>query len=96
MSDLGIQGLGAAAAVTPGEAARPATKGFAQVLVEALANTNQAQLDAEAKTRGLVVGENDAVDAMLALSQADLSLRFLVSLRNRALEAYQEILRLQV
>jgi flagellar hook-basal body complex protein FliE len=33
---------------------------------------------------------------MIAIGRAEVSMKFVVSLRNRALEAYQEIMRLQV
>ncbi len=35
-------------------------------------------------------------DVMIAVEQADLSLRMLVQLRNKALEAYNEILRMNI
>jgi flagellar hook-basal body complex protein FliE len=39
-------------------------------------------------------GQVDTVEAVLALSKADLTLRHLVALRNRVLEAFQEVMRL--
>lgn len=70
--------------------------GFGEMVVAALQQANQDQLHAEEQARELAAGRTDIVDAMMALSRADLSLRFVVTLRNRALEAYQEIMRLQV
>ncbi len=35
-------------------------------------------------------------DAMIAMEQADISIRFMVQVRNKAMDAYQEIMRMQV
>lgn len=83
-----------AAGVAP--AAKPSTSRFGELVGELLAGANREQLEAEHQARELAAGRADVVDAMIAVSRADLSLRFVVTLRNRALEAYQEIMRLQV
>ncbi len=41
-------------------------------------------------------GESDMHTAMVKIQEADLGLRFVVQLRNRAVSAYEEIMRLQV
>lgn len=52
---------------------------------------------AETSLRGLAVGETRSVhDVMIALEQARLSFELAVQVRNKALEAYQEIMRMQV
>ena len=88
----------AAAALRPAAEASPArvVEAFGERLGSALAEANQAQHAAEAAGQGLATGEVDIVETMVALGKADLSLRFVVALRNRALEAYTEIMRLQV
>ena len=70
--------------------------GFGDLVTQAIQNANSEQLEAERQARSLAAGKGDIVDTMVALSRADLSLRFVVSLRNRALDSYQEIMRLQV
>ena len=69
---------------------------FGKLVAKAVEDANRTQLAAEGEARALAEGKGDVVDAMVALSRADLALRFVVSLRNRALEAYNEIMRLQV
>jgi len=73
-----------------------ASTGFVDTLREVLSKTNEEQLTAESETRSLVSGEGDIVDTMIAIGRAEVSMKFVVSLRNRALDAYQEIMRLQV
>ncbi|PID72021.1 MAG: flagellar hook-basal body complex protein FliE [Desulfobulbus propionicus] len=41
-------------------------------------------------------GEKNLHEAMISMEQADIALRYMVQVRNKALEAYQEISRLQV
>lgn len=41
-------------------------------------------------------GNVDLHEMMLAMEKADISLRFLVQVRNKAVDAYQEIMRMQV
>ncbi|MBM9537437.1 flagellar hook-basal body complex protein FliE [Desulfobulbus alkaliphilus] len=41
-------------------------------------------------------GEKNLHEAMIAIEKADISLRYMVQVRNKALEAYQEIMRMQV
>ncbi len=41
-------------------------------------------------------GNVDLHEMMIAMEKADISLRFLVQVRNKAIDAYQEIMRMQV
>jgi flagellar hook-basal body complex protein FliE len=75
--------------------ARPA-RDFAAVVSEFLAKTSQEVEAGEQEARRLAEGKGGVVEAVLALSKADLSLRFAVELRNRFLEAYREISRITV
>lgn len=97
MDTAGISALANAALPrTEGTAKGEESRGFLDTLTEVLANTNREQVAAESETRSLVSGEGDIVDTMIAIGRAEVSMRFVVSLRNRALDAYQEIMRLQV
>lgn len=78
------------------EEGRGGASGFGELLTRAVADANRAQFEAEEQGRKLAAGETDTVDAMVALSRADVTLRFVVALRDRALEAWREISRLQV
>ena len=69
---------------------------FAKSVGEALASANDELKRAEEATRELAAGKGDLVDTMVAMGRADLSLRFVVNMRNRVIESYNEIMRLQV
>lgn len=77
-------------------AAEPRAGGFGDVVTKALDETNRAQRSAEEEVRKLAEGRGDVVETMLALTKADVALKMTLQLRNRALDAYQEILRVQV
>lgn len=88
-------GLGLSKALAPKPAAKP-DGGFAEVVSGVIRAANTAQSEAETQAQAVAAGKGDIVESMLALSRADLSLRFVVSLRNRALDSYNEIMRLQL
>ncbi len=69
---------------------------FAARAGEALRQADQLQSDAEHQAAELAAGRGSTVETMVALSKADLSLRMVVAFRNRALQAYEELMRMQV
>ena len=97
MEDLRI----AASVLRPpesGESSAPARSGFdfARMLGDAIRDVSERQKEAEHQARELAAGRGSTLDAVLSITKADLSLRFLLQVRNRALEAYNEIIRTQV
>ena len=70
---------------------------FAGILKEKLDVVNDKQLNADALTSKMIKGENVNVHkVMLAGEEAKLSLQLAVQVRNKLLEAYQEINRMQL
>ncbi len=65
---------------------------FAEIIAGLVSETNTKQVEAESAAAGLARGEVDMMDAVVALNEADLSLRMIMQIRDRALEAYQTIL----
>lgn len=74
----------------------PEGPSFSQRFREALVEANRSLQNAETSARQMAEGKADVVETAIALSHAELSLRHVVSLRNRVFEAYQEIMRLQL
>lgn len=68
--------------------------GFVEKLGEALRTADADQKSLETQASSIAAGEGDIVETMIQFSRADMSLRFVVELRNRALAAYQEVMRL--
>jgi len=72
-------------------------KSFAETLKDAVASVNTAQKDSDTKMEQLATGKNHNVaEVMIAAEKADISLKLLVSVRNKIIEAYQEIMKMQV
>ncbi|MCD6526681.1 MAG: flagellar hook-basal body complex protein FliE [Desulfuromonas sp.] len=71
--------------------------GFADLLTKAIDETNDAQLTADKAVTDLSTGKADNLhEVMLSMEEADISMRMLVQMRNKVVEAYQEIIRMQV
>jgi flagellar hook-basal body complex protein FliE len=70
---------------------------FGSYLKDALGEANQLQQVADKAIQQLVAeGKGDLQDTMVAMEKADISFRFMMQVRNKVLEAYQEIIRMQV
>lgn len=73
------------------------TKGFGQYLGEALQNVNSLQAKAKQEdikqAAGLV---EDLSQVVIASEKASIALQLTMQVRNKALDAYQEIMRMQV
>ncbi|HXG51843.1 MAG TPA: flagellar hook-basal body complex protein FliE [candidate division Zixibacteria bacterium] len=70
---------------------------FGTVLKNALGEVNDLQQKADHAIRQLVgEGAGDLQETIIALEKADLSFRLMMQVRNKVLEAYQEIMRMQV
>lgn len=73
-----------------------ATKSFGDVLKDAVASVNEVKQDAEKSVQELMTGENKNLhETMIALQKADISFKLMMQIRNRLLEAYREISRMQ-
>ena len=70
---------------------------FAAVLKESLAQVHELQHAADQAIGQLAAGGPVSLhDTMLALEQADRSFELMMQVRNKIVEAYQEVLRMQV
>lgn len=72
-------------------------KSFGNMLKNLVDEVKQSQETANHATEELAAGrKKDLHGAMLAMEQADISLRMLVQVRNKVIDAYREIMRMQV
>ena len=70
---------------------------FSTHLKNALGEVNDLQQKADQAIQQLVgEGKGDLQETMIALEKADVSFRLMMQIRNKVLEAYQEIMRMQV
>ncbi|MEH7382519.1 flagellar hook-basal body complex protein FliE [Bacillus sp. JJ1533] len=72
-------------------------KEFSHFLKDAINNVNDSQKASDIMTEKLVKGENvDLHQVMIASQKASVSLQATLQIRNKVIEAYQEIMRMQV
>ena len=70
---------------------------FATTLKDAINSVNVAQKDSDRKIQELATGKSQNIhETMIATEKADIALRLMVQVRNKVIEAYQEIMRMQV
>lgn len=70
---------------------------FINFLKEALNRVNDLQKDYENKVNDFLLGNDVNVhELMISAEKARLSLELTVQIRNKAIEAYQEIMRMQI
>lgn len=70
---------------------------FGNLLETMLNKVNDMQQNGEQAITKLQSGEASHLhEVMIAVEQADISLRMLVQMRNKALTAYEEIMRMQI
>lgn len=70
---------------------------FAETLKSSLDDINSQQVKAEDLTNSFIKGDDvDVADVMLAGEEAKISLQYAVQVRNKLVEAYQELSRMQL
>lgn len=70
---------------------------FGKFLNDAMADLNAQQITVDNLNNGFVKGEiSDVHQLMIASQKASLGLELTVQVRNKVIEAYQEIMRMQV
>jgi flagellar hook-basal body complex protein FliE len=95
----GAKGIGAGAGTSdetaPVEGGNAAS--FASVLKSKLSDLNAQQADAGKASEDMATGRvDDVAQTMLRIEQANVSLQMATQVRNKVLEAYQEVLRMQM
>lgn len=97
----GIQALGTSL-IDVGKTADAATAaspagGFAGMIQSQLTKLNEAQATSDSVAQDLAANRvDDVAQAMLSVEKANVQLQYATQLRNKAIEAYQEILRMQI
>jgi flagellar hook-basal body complex protein FliE len=84
---------------TPDTAAQPQnpSEGFSRFLGEMIDKVNSSQMASDTAVQQLVTGETKSLhEVMIAMEKASISFQFLNQTRNKAVEAYQEIMRMPV
>jgi flagellar hook-basal body complex protein FliE len=86
----------AAAPAAAGAPASPAPAGFAESLGRLVGSVEESSATANQAVGRMLDGSGDVHDAMIALQRAELSLQLTVQVRNKLVQAYQDIMRMPV
>jgi flagellar hook-basal body complex protein FliE len=82
---------------TTGRAAAPGAPGaFGDALARLVETVETSSAEANRAVSAMMTEQGDVHDAMIALQQADLALQLTVQVRNKLVQAYQEIMRMPV
>jgi flagellar hook-basal body complex protein FliE len=76
-----------------GEAVTP---DFSERLKAMLTDVNQKQHTADDSIKKVINGEMDIHDGMISVTEADISLRYLIQVRAKVMQAYNEIIKMQI
>jgi len=72
-------------------------EGFGAAMLQAVERINQLQLGSAAEIREWLTGESEDLHrTLLSVQKADLAFTMLLEARNKVVQAYQEIMRMQV
>lgn len=75
----------------------PGGKSFGETLKDAIQEVNQLQKVSDQKMQDLATGKTDNIpDVMIAAEKADIALKLMVQVRSKIIDAYQEIMKMQV
>lgn len=71
-------------------------QGFKDVFQSKMNDLNELQVNADKATEGFIKGEVEVHEMMLAAEEAKMSLQLAVQVRNKVVEAVQELSRMQL
>ncbi len=83
----------------PGDGASPAAGGgnFKQALQEQIARVNELQNDASEAVEDLVLQRRDDMEAVImAMQKSDTAFKMLLQVRNKMMDAYEEVKQIRV
>ncbi len=69
--------------------------GFGDVIKQAIKRVNNMQIQADQSVEQLLKGETGIHETMIAGQKAGISFRLLLQVRNKVMDAYREVMRMQ-
>jgi len=70
--------------------------GFADLVTDALQDTRQASANLEVASAQAVSGKGDIVDVVTAASNAEMMVQTVVTVRDKVLDAYKDIIKMPI
>jgi flagellar hook-basal body complex protein FliE len=69
---------------------------FSSVLKEALGSVEALGQKSEAQTRGMVNGKSNMVDVVTAVSETEVAIDAVVAVRDKIIQAYEDIMKMPI
>ena len=93
-TNLAVNGMAGVLSPASGEVA--ATAPFADLLTDAIGQVNQLESQARTSENGLMTGSGvDVHQAMIATEKASMAFELALAVRNKAVQAYQQVIGMQ-
>lgn len=90
---IGINNINNQQKITPADA----HKKFSEALSNAISDLNKSQVQSDVVTEKFIKGEiTDIHDVMIAAQKASVTRQAAIEVRNKVIDAYKEIMRMQV
>lgn len=72
-------------------------KSFSDMVADAIDSVDEAQKTADQSVQDIVTGKSDNIhEAMISMEKAQLSFQLMMEVRNKAVETYKELSRMQI
>lgn len=72
-------------------------KSFADTLGDAMNSVNDMHKQADVAMQGIATGENKNIpEVLIAVEKADIAFKMMLQVRNKIIDAYQEVMKMQV
>jgi flagellar hook-basal body complex protein FliE len=92
----GVSGSGAGKAATSSGGSDAATTPFSELLTNAVGQVDQLEAQAHTAVAGLMTGSGvDVHQAMIATQKASMAFELALAVRNKAVQAYQQVIGMQ-
>jgi flagellar hook-basal body complex protein FliE len=92
MNDMRIRDLQQTAVPKTETVGKKSTEGFGKIIKGAIDKVNGMEKDSNRSIMELLNGKKDIHETMINLQKTDISMRLLLTVRNKAVEAYREII----
>jgi flagellar hook-basal body complex protein FliE len=75
----------------------PAVSGFSEILSRSIAEVNGQAQEADLLVKGLAAGEHANIhETMIAMEKSGISFRMMTRVQQKVIDAYREIMRMQI
>lgn len=90
------QGASPVSPLSPASAAKGGESTFGSLLKDALGGVLDAGRKSDAQSQALAAGKANVVDVVTAVAETEVAVQALVSVRDKVIQAYEEIMRMPI